>query len=247
MTHYSTLADDFYINLNLNTELDLPQARETILGYFERVQKSYPEMRNFYARERGEYVLEEDKDRGDYRWTSVEARRICSGCVNPTSVDDAMNQHRLVLELAPYLLSVSPLDCETLNIMYGFDFNYRGNHNQLVAEALGISPALERMLDIPGASILGVEPTLHLALDANCRVQCRLNIETRTTAYHVRTREFSEEQLSVYFTVRRYGSLEAGETLLAEFDRLAVICQDIVDNYLIENVLRPLHQAIAAK
>src|SRR5690606_22567231 len=120
---------------------------------------------NFYSRERGEFVLEEDKDRGQYRWTTLEPKRICSGYVNSPSVEEAMRQHRLIMELIPYSLSVSPLDCESLNIMYGFDFTYRGNHNQLVAEALGVSPALERMMEHPGASVVACEPSLQLALD----------------------------------------------------------------------------------
>ncbi len=33
-------------------------------------------------------------------------------------------------------------------------------------------------------------------------------IETRTNAYQVRKGEFSDELISVYFTVRQYGSLE---------------------------------------
>ena len=38
MTPYSSLADDFYVNMNLATEIELPAQRETILHYFERVQ-----------------------------------------------------------------------------------------------------------------------------------------------------------------------------------------------------------------
>ena len=79
MADYSTLADDFYLNMNLNTEMALPAARETILGFFERVQKTYPTMRNFYTRESGDFVLEEDKEQGHYRWISIESRRVCSG------------------------------------------------------------------------------------------------------------------------------------------------------------------------
>ena len=116
-------------------------------------------------------------------------------------------------------LSVSPLDCESLNIMYGFDFLYRGNHNELLVEALGLPPALERMLEIPGATVLGSEPALQLALDADCRTQCRLSFEARTAAYHVRTGEFPEDQLSVYFTARRYGSLDPGETYVSAMRR----------------------------
>jgi hypothetical protein len=247
MNRYCSLCDDFYINMNLNTEMDLPQGRETVLHFFEQVQKHYPTMRNFYSRERGEFVLEEDKDQGGYRWATVETRRVCSGQVNPRSAEEAVQQHRLVLEMAPYTLSVSPIDCESLNLMYGFDFTYRGNHNALLVEALGIAPAFERLADVPGASVICHEPSLQLALDKECRIQCRLSVETRTTAYHVRTGDYPEEQLSVYLTARRYGSLDSHETFVGALDQLTEVCRDLVDNYVIEHILRPLQQTISIK
>ena len=247
MTPYHSLSDDYYVNLNLNTEMDLPQSRETVLHYFEQIQKRYPTMRNFYGREAGEFVLEEDKDSGSYRWATVEPRRICSGYVNPESPEDALQQHELALEVAPYALTVSSLDCESLNVMFGFDFTYRGNHSELLVEALGVPPAIERMLDIPGATVLGSEPSLQLALDEDCRTQCRLSVETRTGAYHVRTRDFPEEQLSVYFTTRRYGSLDPGETYVSAMRRLAELCIEMVDSFVVDSVLRPLQRAIAIK
>ena len=91
------------------------------------------------------------------------------------------------------------------------------------------------------------EPSIQFALDANCRTQCRLSIETRTSAYHIRTGEFPEDQLSVYFTARRYGSLDPGETFLSAMNRLAGIAQELVDTYIVENILRPLQQTIAIK
>ena len=94
-----------------------------------------------------------------------------------------MEQHRLVLELAPYMLSVSPLDCEALDLLFGFDFTYRGNHNQLVAEALGLSPALEKLLDLPGAGVINYEPSLTLCLDETCRIQVRLSVEIGRTPF----------------------------------------------------------------
>ena len=144
MNRYSSLSDDFYVNMNLSTEMELPSGRESILQFFERLQKKYPTMRNFYCREKGDFILEEDKEQGHYRWSTIEARRLCSGHVNPERVDDALEQHKLVLELAPYMLSLSTIDCEAIDLLFGFDFTYRGNHNQLVAEALGLSPGLER-------------------------------------------------------------------------------------------------------
>ena len=112
MHAYGSLADDYYVNMNLNTEMQLPAGRETVLGFFERVQKAYPGMRNFYTRENGDFVLEEDKEQGHQRWLSIEPRRVCSGHVNPQDVQEATEQHMLVLQLLPYMLSVSPLDCE---------------------------------------------------------------------------------------------------------------------------------------
>ena len=247
MSRYRTISDDYYVNLNLNTEMDLPQSRETVLHFFEQVQKKYPTMRNFYGRDRGEFVLEEDKDRGNYRWTTVEARRVCSGQVNPESVEDALEQHRLVLELVPFALSISPLDCESLNVMFGFDFTYRGNHNELLVEALGLIPSLERMTEIEGATVICNEPSIQLALDDECRTQCRLSFETRTSAYHVRTGEYPEEQLSVYLTARRYGSLDPGESFVDAMEQLSDVCRNLVDNYVIDNILRPLQETIAIK
>ncbi len=247
MHGYSSLCDDFYVNMNLSTEMELPANRETILHFFERFQKTFPTMRNFYCRDRGDFVLEEDKDQGSYRWCTIEPRRICSGCVNPESLEPAMRQHHLVLDLAPYMLSVSPLDCEALDLLMGFDYTYRGNHNQVVAEALGISPAMERLAEIPGITLINHEPSLTIALDTECRTQCRLSIETRTNAYQIRTSDYPEEQLSVYLTARQYGSLAAENSFKETMQRLAQVCHDMLDNYVIENVLRPLAQTIALK
>jgi len=247
MARYGSYCDDFYVNMNLSTEMDLPQNRETVLHFFEQMQKKYPTMRNFYCRDKGDFVLEEDKDQGTYRWCSIEPRRICSGHVNSDHVDAALEQHKHVLELSPYTLSISPLDCDALDLLFGFDFTYRGNHNQLVAEALGVSPALERMAEVPGANVINYEPSLTLAIDEECRTQCRLSVETRTNAYQVRTGDFPEEQLSVYLTARQYGSLGSETTFVHTVDRLSEICREMVDSYVIENVLQPLARAIALK
>ncbi|MCE9553565.1 MAG: hypothetical protein K8T91_09370 [Planctomycetes bacterium] len=247
MNPYGSLCDDFYVNMTLSTEMDLPNNREALLHFYERVQKSYPTMRNFYCREKGDFVLEEDKGRGQYRWSSIELRRICSGQVNPDRLEDALGQHRLILDLAPYMLSVSPLDCEALDLLFGFDFTYRGNHNQLVAEALGVSPAMEKLAEAAGGTVIAFEPSLTVAIDDDCRLQCRLSVETRTNAYQVRTGEYTEEQLSVYLTARQYGSLAPDASYVATLETLAKVCRDMVEGYVIDGVLRPLARTIALR
>ena len=247
MSEYANLADDFFVNLNLYTELQLPSQRETVLEFFGRAQKSYPSMRNFYTRENGDFVLEEDKDQPSYRWMSLEPRRICSGQVNPSDVDGAVDQHCLALELAPYMLSVSPLDCEALDFLMGFDFVYRGNHDELVAEALGTGTAFENLLSIEGGKPLNFEPSLTIALDEGCRRQCRIMIETRTNAYQVRRSEFPEESISVYFTVRQYGSMPHDSSLPETFRELRRDCETLLHERVIDDVLKPLAHAISMK
>ena len=247
MTPYASLADDFYVNMNLATEMELPSQRETILHFFERLQKNYPTMRKFYCRDKRDYVLEEDKDQGRYRWAAVESKRLCSGQVNPPSLDAVLEQHRLVLDLAPAFLSVSPLDCEALDVLFGFDFAYRGNHNALLAEALGVGPAFDRLGDVPGSKVINYEPSLTVALDEDCRIQVRISTETRTNAFQVRTGEFNEEQLSVYVTARQYGSLEPDTSYADAMERLAQLARDVVDNCVVDQILRPLARTISLK
>lgn len=247
MHKYSAVCDEFYMNMHLGTEMDLPQNREAVLHFFEQIQKRFPNMSNFYARERGEFCLEEEKENGRYRWVSTEPRRLCSGAVNPESIESAVEQHCTVLQLIPFELSISHLDCESLNITMGFDYIYRGNHNELLAEALGMISPLDRLADRKGSSVLSYEPMIQIALDDDCKTQCRLSFETRTTAYQVRSNEFGEEPLSVYVTVRRYDSLSSDEQFGEELKRLAGICETIVDDLVVDQVLKPLQQTIALK
>lgn len=247
MTLYGSLADDMYMNVNLATEMELPGHRETVLHFFECVRKKFPTMRKFHARDKRDYVLEEDKEQGRYRWVAVEPRRFCSGHVNPASIDDALDQHRFLLDLAPALLSMSPLDCEAIDVLFGFDFAFRGNHNALLAEALGPGPALESVGDVPGSKLINYEPSLTIAVDEECRTQVRVSTETRTNAFQVRTGEFAEEQLSVYVTARQYGSLEGGETYVGTAQRLAQLAQDVIESCVVEQVLRPLARTISLK
>lgn len=247
MSRYSGYSDDYYMNVNLVTELELPTGRDTLLHFFEQVKKQYPTMRNFHSRDRGECILEEDKDSGQYRWVSVENKRISSGFVNPPDVEAAAAQHAFIFDMIPYSLSVSPLDCESLNLIFGFDFAYRGNQHELVANALGVAPAFEPFLEIPGAKNIAQESNVTMALEENCRTQFRLQIEPRTSTYHIRTGEFQEESISVYLTVRRYSSLEPNETFVSKIQQLQNIACDLLDKYVVPQVLVPLQRTISMK
>jgi len=247
MNFLESLADDYFINMALNTEMPLPSQRETVLDFFGRMQKAYPSLQNFQNRETSDFILEEDKELDSYRWVSLEAKRVGSGMVNPQSMDEAMQQHLLVLELAPYMLSVSPLDCEALDLMFGFDFEYRGNQDELVAEALGLGPAFDSLLSISGARPLSVEPSLTMLLTEDCRRQCRIMVETRTHASQVRRNDFPEDAISVYFTMRQYRSLSVQKSFQETLQDLRVRGEELLQKHVVDQILKPLALAIAGK
>ncbi len=247
MNPYSSLCDDFGIYVYVNTKMDLPTGRETILHFFERMRKSYPTMADFDHRETGEYVLEEDREQGSYRWVTLENRRLCIGYVNPPEVEAADQLNEMVLESAPYYLSCGPLDCEATDVLFAFDFLYTGNHDEVVAEALGMYTTLENMLQMPGARVLNYEPSLMLSLEDTCRLQCRLSIETRTNAYQIRTGQFPDAPISVYFTVRQYWGRQPYKNFLDSYQNQRKVCLELVDNHIIPAIVRPLAQTIAAK
>jgi hypothetical protein len=248
MNPYSSLCDDFGFFTYVNTKLERSANRETVLHFFEGLRKKFPQMVDFDCREGGEYVLEEDREQGSYRWASLEPRRVGSGFVNPLSLEEADALHEYVLELIPYYLSdFSTLDGEALDVLFTFDFLFSGNHDEVVAEALGLNTTLENLLHIPGSRVMNYEPSLMLALDDTCRLQCRLSVETRTSAYQIRTGQFPEAPISVYFTVRQYWGRQPFKTYVESYRNQRRIIQELIDGHIIPAVIRPLAQTIDAR
>ena len=247
MNPYSSLCDDFGVYIYVNTKMDLPTGRETVLHYFDGLRKTFPQMSDFDHRESGEFVLEEDREQGSYRWVTLETRRLCAGFVNPPELDNADQLHEHVLAVSPYHLDFNPLDCEALDALFAFDFMYSGNHDEVVAEALGLNTTLSKLLDMPGTKVINYEPAMMLALDEACRLQCRLSIETRTNAYQVRRNDYGEEPISVYFTLRQYGSQAHDSSLSATFNELKETAETLLQEHVVEQVLKPLAAAISRR
>ena len=62
MNPYTSLCDDFGVYVYMNTKMELPRRRETVLHFFDSLQKIFPKMTDFDCRETGEFVLEEDRE-----------------------------------------------------------------------------------------------------------------------------------------------------------------------------------------
>lgn len=247
MNPFSSLCDDFYLTCYLNTELELPQTRDTVLHFFEQASKAYPKMSNFYGRENNEFVLEEDKELGTYRWMSLEPRRLASGYLNPPSLDACHGQHELMLDLAQPIFSVSGLDCEAVDVMFGFDFTYKGNHDDVVCEAFARDGKLDCLINLPNSRVVNFEPTITLALDEQCRLQCRINIVTRTNSYQVRTNQYGEDAISIYFTIRQYWGMGAAMSFVDSYRKQFETGLELVHAQIVPNFVVPLADVISSR
>ena len=245
---YSSLCDDFYLDMYINTELELPTERDTILSFFERIHKQYPSMGRFYRRENNEYYLEEDRDPGQYRWVSLEIDRIGSGVVNPSDFETAYCQDRLVLELVPYMLGVNHLDIDSLDVTFAMDFDYAGSHDEVIAEALLEQSAFNCLLDLPGARPIGFSPSLVMALSDDDRTQGRVSIESKTSIYEPgRKGQNADEAISLSFTIRQYPITTSKFDPLKSFENQCRLAQELMAEKIVPNFVQPLIETIAQK
>jgi hypothetical protein len=247
MTDYGSQCDDFAASAYLATKMDLPSRREPVLHFFESLQKAFPRMTEFDRRDNGDFSLEEEREGGSHRWVTLEQRRVCLGYVNPPDLDSVDDLAQRILETAPYHLDLSALDVESLDVMFAFDFLYAGNHDEVVAEALVGGTPLDNLIQVPGSRVINCEPSLMLALEENCRLQARLSIETRTNAYQIRTGQFPDSPITVYFMVRQYWGKQRFKTFGESYENQRKIAQELVEAHVLPNVITPLSRAISAK
>src|SRR5215210_690690 len=244
---YAAFCEDFYVNMRLGSQLALPHNRETLLHFFERIQKGYPGMTRFRKSEAGEYNLEEDRSSQTYRWISLEQKRLSSGHVNPESIADAIKLHGLLLDMAPTYLGLSPVEIDYLDVLFGFDLAFGGNHDEIIAESLFPESPLTCLTDEPGARAVDFQPTVTVALSEDCRLQARIDVVTRTNSYQVRTGDYSDEVISVYLIVRRYWGDRPKEPMHLLIEQMAEKADHLCTNYIVPRVLRPISSAIASR
>ena len=248
MTHpFSAFCDDFYVNMRLGSQLTLPHNRETLLHFFERVQKGFPNLTRFRKNDANEFNLEEDRNGPGYRWLSLEPRRLTSGHVNPSSIVEALRLHGLILEMAPHHLGLSPIEIDYLDVLFGFDLTFGGNHDEIIAESLFTESPLACLTEESGAKAVDFQPTVTVALSEDCRLQARIDVVTRTNSYQVRTGDYSDDVISVYLIVRRYWGDRPREPMEQMFAKMTERAELLCESHIIPKVLRPISSAIASR
>jgi hypothetical protein len=243
MQSFGTLCSDFYVNQKISLSMELPKVEESASDMFERIRREIPEFERIRPFE-GEVALETAEIDGRYQWVGLRPRAIASGMVNPNHIEDAYNLHRLVLELSPYYLSLTPLHVEFIELVYGFDLTARENRNNIVLQTLLANTPLASLADESMEPLLDVQPRIGFALNEACDLQAFVEVKTRTSAAEAATQVFQDEPISVFLTIRKNGPIQAIEELDSTFDRLAGHIEHIAEHRVVPDIVVPLHQAI---
>lgn len=242
-TSFGALCTDFYVNQKIAVKMDLPSDRETILHLFDRVRSDQPSMKRF-KRFTDELSLESSRRDGAYRWLALRANSIRTGHVNPDSLDQAYDLHRLLLRLAPYNLSVSPLDVDYTELMFGFDLEAKANHNEIVYDALYADTPLGQFVDATGGKPTDIQPIFGVTVTEKCDIQAFFEVKTNTSTSQIRSDKYRTEPISIFLTLRKTGPIDSPDELLENFETLTGHCERLAHDRLVPDLLMPISRAI---
>jgi hypothetical protein len=237
------LCTDFYVNQKIALKLDVPRRRETVLDMFDRVRREMPSMDRM-RRYEDELALESPEEDAQYSWIAMRKTSIRSGWVNPDALHKAYRLHQLILEIAPYFLSISPLDVDYLELVFGFDIAAETNRNSIVFEALLADSPLAGLVEGAGEEILDAQPFVGFSLNAGCDLQAFVEIKTRTSTAEIVRGHYQDQPISFYLTVRKYGPLQTLDAFASSFGTLAGHIERLAESRVIPCVVVPIRQAI---
>ena len=244
-TSFGALCTDFYINHKLTLKMDLPSERETILHFFDRMRKSLPSM-NRFKRYDGELALESARKDARYNWLALRRNSIRTGQVNPESMEAAVAYHKLVLELAPYHLTISPLDVDYVELMYGFDLECRQNHDAVIFDALYRDTPLGNLMPQEDQRVLDVQPAFGQSLNESGDLQAYFEVKTRPKSRRGSSKRYAGEPISLFLTLRKYGPVGDLADLPAAIDQLNAHAETLATEKLIPDLLTPIAQHIGS-
>lgn len=246
---FSAHCDEYHISTRLFLKLDLGMERETVLHFFDSVKREFPTMRRLRRRDDAGLVLEDDEGGNPNRcWLRLDESSIRLGHQNPESPEDVERLSKVVLNMAPYHLTLGDLDYDHMEVVIGFDLEYRGNHDQLIAETFfSEGPLAPFLLHSPSYQVIDAQPFLGISLNEDCDTQAYVEIKSRTTTFEIRTGSYDPQSLTVFLTLRRFWGFRDHESLITVHRQLMDHAYDIAESKVIPLVVQPLAQAIASR
>jgi hypothetical protein len=252
---YRALATDFFVNQRLQLKMDMPAERDAVLPLFERVRRDFKHMTRF-RRGPGELTLEsegpDDSAGLPHQWVALRRNSMRSSVLNPDGPRGAYKLHKLLLDVAPNYLSISPLDIDYLELLFAFDLTCAANHDAVVFDALmspaggqpAHAPPLASLLDIRGATPVEFQPMFVVSLSEAMDIQAQFEVKTRTRPG--KPGEFESAPITVMLSMRQFSAPADVKDLKDAFTTLAARGEDLLDSHVIPKLLMPIREAIAS-
>ena len=249
MWSLGAFCDEFSVTTRLYLKLDMDPSREAILHYFEQLRRAFPRLGRLRRRDDGALMLDEETAEGEgRRYVRIDAAALKFGFNSPSSAEAYAAFAEAVLKPAPAQLSLSDLDYDQMEVVLAFDLEYRGNHDELVAEAFFADHPLYTLMSGAGRNIIDCQPFWGVTLSESCDTQAFLEIKGRTTTFEVRSGEYEAAPLTVYLTTRRYWNASSGTQELATVQKeLLTAAENIASRRVVPHVVKPLAAAIASR
>jgi hypothetical protein len=235
----AALCSDVYVNQRMALTMDLPSQRESVLDLFGRVRRECPKL-TALRRYDDEMALESEGDDRHGAWLSLQRTSVRSGMVNPKDLSEPYHLHRVVLRNAPCYLSITPLDVESIDLVFGFDLAVAGNRDEIVFDTfLDASPLAGLVTD--GDRLIDVQPMLAFQLDGDPNTSAIIEVRTRPPGTAA---ALPGSPLSVYLTVRRRGPFRSLDQFDEVFGSLAGWAERLAEDRVIPQVVAPLHRRL---
>ncbi|MFO0828950.1 MAG: hypothetical protein U0572_12485 [Phycisphaerales bacterium] len=244
--NFAALCSDFYVNQKLGLKLDLPDRRETVLDMFDRLRREFPRLERF-RRFEGELALETAEFDRQFTWVAMRQTSVRSGAVNPQSLEDAYALHTRILEVAPYYLSISPLDVDSVELVFGFDFETTAPRDEIIFDALLADSPLSALVDRQQDALIDVQPGIAISLSESGDLTASFEIKSRSARTDMPTLFGDEEPISVFLSVRRQGPIRTLDDLKTVFASLCGHAERLTEHRVIPHLVVPIRNAILAR
>jgi hypothetical protein len=245
---FGTFCDEFCVATRLFLKLDLAPSRETLLHFCEQIRRAFPGMTRFRRRSDGAVVLdEEEREQGGRRYMRISGSTLRFAQFSPPGREAVAQLGRVIFSQAPVHLSLSDLDYQSMEVIYSFDLEYTGNHDELVAEALlGDNPLMSAVMG-NDRRIIECQPCIGVALRGeDLNTQAYIDVRGRTSMFEIRSGEYEPQALTVYLTVRR-DLRNTPSDLIRTHQELLELGEEFAASRVIPHVVRPLREAIASR
>ncbi len=248
MWSFAALCDGFFVSTRLRFKLDLSPSRETLLHFFEQIRRQHPELTRLRRRDDGGVILDEQPREGyERRFIRLDPDMLKIGVCGAQGPAGISALADMVLDLAPCHLSLSDLDYDDMEMVFGFDLEYKGNHDELIADTLFDGHPFMHALAGETGRVIDFQPMVGVSLTDDCDLQAYLDVKSRTSAYELRCNEYDGAALSVFLTLRRYWGFQQPRDLHTLHADLLNTGARLAADAVVPNIVQPLATAIAGK